>query len=327
MLAVHSIGAGGGSLVSHGVAGLRVGPDSAGADPGPACYGRGGTSPTLTDAAVILGYLQAGTDARGTVQISKHAAEEAFAALAEQLALPLTNTARGVVRVANANMARALRRISVDRGVDTRECALIAFGGAAPMYAAELAREVGIGTVIVPRNSSVLSALGCLSTAPSYTRQRTVRLAGSNWDAAAYRRCCSEVAAQASDSLLLGRAGQGDIDLEYLAFMRYLGQSYAIEVACTPDSTGDDLRVAFWDRNEALYGYRTDEPYEVQSLRVTARMQPEAIDFIRAPRSSSAPLAIATVTSIFGWCYRARARLAHTPRHDGLHRARVPQAG
>ena len=227
----------------------------------------------------------------------------------------------------NANMARALRRISVDRGVDTRECALIAFGGAAPMYAAELAREVGIGTVIVPRNSSVLSALGCLSTAPSYTRQRTVRLAGSNWDAAAYRRCCSEVAAQASDSLLLGRAGQGDIDLEYLAFMRYLGQSYAIEVACTPDSTGDDLRVAFWDRNEALYGYRTDEPYEVQSLRVTARMQPEAIDFIRAPRSSSAPLAIATVTSIFGWCYRARARLAHTPRHDGLHRARVPQAG
>jgi N-methylhydantoinase A len=299
MLAVHSIGAGGGSLVSHSAAGLRVGPDSAGANPGPACYGRGGESPTLTDAAVILGYLQPCTDPQQSVQISKASAETAFTSLAGQLAMSRADTARGVVRVANANMARALRRISVDKGVDTRECALIAFGGAAPMYAAELAREVGIRTVIVPHNSSVLSALGCLSTTPSYTHQRTVRLAGTNWDATAYRQCCADVAAQASDSLLRGRAESTQVDLEYVAFMRYFGQSYAITVPCTPRSTGGELRSAFWNRHEALYGYRTDEPYEIQSLRVTARMQSEAIDFTPLQPSALAPAAIETVTCIF----------------------------
>ena len=299
MLAVHSIGAGGGSLVSHGAAGLQVGPESAGSNPGPACYGRGGNRPTLTDAAVILGYLRPPEDADSGVEIDKEAAEKAYDGLSRQLDIPTVRAARGVVRVANANMARALRRITVDRGVDTRECALIAFGGAGPMFATELARDVGIRTVLVPRESSLLSAVGCLTTAPSYTRQRTVRLAGEDWNAEGFQDVCAAVAAEARESLLQGRPPDTRVDLSYLAFMRYMGQSYAIEISCTPETTIDEFRDAFWQRHEELYGYHTDEPWEAQSLRVTARMAPEDVDFAPLIPTGIAPTATDTVTCFF----------------------------
>lgn len=299
MLAVHSIGAGGGSLVRHGAAGLQVGPASAGADPGPACYGRGGTRPTLTDAAVILGYLQPSADPDGSVEIRKDDAEKAYEGLARQLDIPLPRAARGVVKVANANMARALRRITVDKGVDTRDCALIAFGGAGPMYAAELARDVGIGTVLVPRDSSLLSAVGCLTTAPSYTRQRTIRLAGETWDAEIYQGICASVADEARSNLLQGRSEDTKVDLIYVAFMRYLGQSYAIEIPCTPETIGDELRDAFWHRHEELYGYHTDEPWEVQSLRVTAKMDPELVGFDELRPSETGLTTTATMNCFF----------------------------
>lgn len=299
MLAVHSIGAGGGSLVSHGAAGLQVGPESAGSDPGPACYGRGGKRPTLTDAAVILGYLRPAEESDSGVQIDKAAAEKAYEGLARQLDMPVSRAARGVVRVANANMARALRRITVDKGVDTRDCALIAFGGAGPMYAVELARNVGIGTVLVPRDSSLLSAVGCLTTAPSYTRQRTVRLAEESWDDTAYRGACSSIAEAATSSLLQGRSEDSDINLTYLAFMRYMGQSYAIEIPCTPDTAAEELRDAFWRRHEELYGFHTDEPWEVQSLRVTASMSPEIVGFDSLAPSETSPTPKAAVKCVF----------------------------
>ncbi len=299
MLAVHSIGAGGGSLVRHGSAGLRVGPDSAGADPGPACYGRGGVRPTLTDAAVVLGYLRPSGHADGGIRIGRDLAERAFQGLARQLDTPMPRVARGVVRVANATMARALRRISVDRGVDTRDCALIAFGGAGPMFAAELARDVGIGTVLVPRESSLLSAMGCLTAAPSYTRQRTVRLAGADWDAGVFAQTCAEIAGEARESLLQGRRGEPAVDVEYVAFMRYLGQSYAIEVPCAPDSGADRLQEAFRRRHRELYGYHTEEPWEVQSLRVTAKMEPEAPEFGLLEASCAASEPVETATCVF----------------------------
>ncbi len=299
MLAVHSIGAGGGSLVSHGAAGLQVGPASAGADPGPACYGRGGTRPTLTDAAVILGYLQASEDSDASVAIRKDAAEKAYEGMARQLDIPLTRAARGVVRVANANMARALRRITVDKGVDTRDCVLIAFGGAGPMYAAELARDVGVSSVVVPRDSSLLSAVGCLATAPSYTRQRTIRLARSSWDDDAFRDVCAAIAEEARENLLRGRPGESEVALTYLAFMRYMGQSYAIEIPCTPETTADEFREMFWQRHQELYGYHTDEPWEVQSLRVRASMDPESLGTVRQDVTGEPPVPDATVTCFY----------------------------
>jgi N-methylhydantoinase A len=299
MLAVHSIGAGGGSLVSHSASGLQVGPSSAGADPGPACYGRGGTRPTLTDAAVILGYLQESHDVDTGVAIRKDAAEKAYEGMARQLDIPLTRVARGVVRVANANMARALRRITVDKGVDTRDCVLIAFGGAGPMYAAELARDVGVSSVIVPRDSSLLSAVGCLATAPSYTRQRTIRLAGNSWEDEAFQNACVAIAEEAKENLLRGRKGDAEVELTYLAFMRYMGQSYAIEIPCTPETTEDEFQELFWLRHEELYGYHTDEPWEVQSLRVRASMDPENLVVVQQNGREETLVATATVNCTY----------------------------
>lgn len=299
MLAVHSIGAGGGSLVSHGSAGLQVGPTSAGADPGPACYGRGGAHPTLTDAAVILGYLQGSDDSDDGVMIHKDMAEKAYEGLARELDISLTRAARGVVQVANANMARALRRITVEKGVDTRDCILIAFGGAGPMYAAELARDVGINEVIVPRDSSLLSAVGCAITAPSYTRQRTIRLAGNNWDDGIFRGSCAAIAKEAKENLLRGRQDKVEVEVTYLAFMRYMGQSYAIEISCTPKTTVDMFQEMFWQRHEELYGYYTDEPWEVQSLRVRVSIESENWGIVQQNEVVIAPSEICRVSCFY----------------------------
>src|SRR4051812_3449509 len=153
MVDVHTIGAGGGSIAWMDDGGaLRVGPRSAGASPGPACYGRGGEEATVTDANLVLGYLRDGAILGGEVKLDRRLAEEALARL------PVD--AEGVIRVVNANMARALRVVSVERGIDPRGLALVAFGGAGPLHACALAEELGIERVLVPRASGVLSALG-----------------------------------------------------------------------------------------------------------------------------------------------------------------------
>ena len=178
MVAIHSIGAGGGSIVRLDSGGLSVGPDSAGADPGPACYG-------------TRRYRAHGHRRQRGARLSEHRhgawarpspwtwpwPERALAPIAEALGRGVVETALGVVRVANATMARALRRVTVERGIDGRRCTLLAFGGAGPMHAVGLAREFGICEVVVPPVSSAFSAYGCLLADMAYTRQRTVRLA------------------------------------------------------------------------------------------------------------------------------------------------------
>ena len=178
MLAAHSVGAVGGSM------GVQVGPESVGADPGPARYGRGGVRLTLTDAAVVLGYLRPSAHVEGGVRIDGNLAQRAFEDLARRLDTPVPRVTRGVVRVANANMARALKRITVDRGVDTRDCALIAFGGAGPMYAVELH---------APANG-----------AP-----------GADWDADAFERACAATDDEARESLSRGRGAATAVGVEY----------------------------------------------------------------------------------------------------------------
>jgi N-methylhydantoinase A len=157
MVDVHTIGAGGGSIawIDDGGA-LRVGPRSAGASPGPACYGRGGEEPTVTDANLVLGHLRDGAVLGGEIVLDRAAAVRAL----ERLGMEAREAAEGVVRVVDANMARALRVVSVERGIDPRGLALVAFGGAGPLHACALAEELGIERVLVPRASGVLSALG-----------------------------------------------------------------------------------------------------------------------------------------------------------------------
>src|SRR5918995_25833 len=161
MVDVHTVSAGGGSIAWADAGGaLRVGPHSAGAEPGPAAYDMGGTEPAVTDANLFLGYLADGTELGGEVVLRRELAEKALASLGEKLNLAAEDTALGILRVADAEMVRALRVISVERGLDPRDFALLAFGGAGGMHACALAEELAIETVLVPRASGVLSALG-----------------------------------------------------------------------------------------------------------------------------------------------------------------------
>jgi N-methylhydantoinase A len=258
------VSAGGGSIARMDEGGaLRVGPDSAGADPGPAAYGLGGEDATVTDANLVLGYLADGSVLGGPdgVTLRRDLAEHALRGLGERLGQDAVAAALGVVRVANAEMVRALRVISVQRGIDPRELVLLAFGGAGGMHACALAEELGMSRVLVPRAAGVLSALGL---AISDLRRDYVFSLPANLDEvspddleAGYRR--------------LERLAAGDLDeptLERLADLRYRGQSFELTVAFT---TLDELGARFHVEHARRYGYRMDdEPVELVSLRLLA---------------------------------------------------------
>jgi N-methylhydantoinase A len=286
MVAVESIGAGGGSIARLDTGTLRVGPESAGAEPGPACYALGGTAATVTDANAILGYLDFAR-AVGGLRLDRAAAEGALAPLAEEIGVGLPELALGIVRVANATMTRALRRVTVERGIDGRQCHLLAFGGAGPMHAVELARAFGIGRVVVPQLSSVFSALGCLTAELRYTQQQTLRMASADWDQAALDE--SRAALTARLAAPFAAAGHEIPPAAEVAAIRYSGQSYAVEVRDPALDDPEALGAQFRARHEALYGFSTDEPWELQSLRITvAAARGTRLDG-GAPRGGGAP--------------------------------------
>ena len=268
MVAVESIGAGGGSIarLDHGA--LVVGPESAGADPGPACYARGGERPTVSDANLVLGYMDPDQVIGGDIRLDAAAARAAIAPLAATMDMTVEEAALGVVRVANSSMLRALRRVTVERGIDGRQCTLLAFGGAGPMHAVELARAFSIDTVVVPAQSSVFSALGCASAGMSYAQQRTLRMAMDDWDCARLNRARRELKSRLAAPLVAAGYGEGEIEVEEVAAIRYRGQSYAIEIAHAPLGDRTRLDRAFLDRHRALYGFATEEPWELQSIRI-----------------------------------------------------------
>jgi N-methylhydantoinase A len=242
MVDVHSVGAGGGSVawLDEGGA-LRVGPRSAAARPGPACYGRGGDEPTVTDANLVLGYLADGAVLGGEVRLDRGLAERAL----EQLGMGPLDAALGVVRVADAEMVRALRVISVERGLDPREFALVAFGGAGPLHACTLAEELGIRRILVPRTSGVLSALGL---AAADLRRDYVARAAAGFESLEQRA--------ARD---LPGAGT-----ERLVDARYRGQSYELTVSA------ENWERAFATAHEQRYGFRMESEVELVNVRVVA---------------------------------------------------------
>ena len=228
MLAVHTVGAGGGSIAWRDPGGaLRVGPRSAGADPGPACYGRGGTEPTVTDANLLLGYLGADAPLAGGVELDAGAAEAAIEALAGELELDALACAEGIVRVANAEMVRALRVVTVERGIDPRDYALLAFGGAGPLHAAEIADELGIDSILCPRASGVLAALGLVVSPRRRDAQRTVLLSGAALTAEAIATAVDELGERARREL--GAGAEAELRATYE--LRYRGQSFELPVA------------------------------------------------------------------------------------------------
>ncbi|HYB25683.1 MAG TPA: hydantoinase/oxoprolinase family protein [Solirubrobacteraceae bacterium] len=267
MLAVHTVGAGGGSIAWRDAGGaLRVGPRSAGADPGPACYGRGGTEPTVTDANLVLGYLSADAPLGGGVKLDPDAASKAVGGLAEQLDLDLEACAEGIRRVAGAEMIRALRVVTVQRGIDPRRYALMAFGGAGGLHAAQIADELEIDTVLCPRASGVLAALGLVVSPRRRDVQRSVLLSGDELTAEAIAGEVEELGERARAAM-----HAPDAQLRVVYELRYRGQSFELPIAAAADAAPEQLRAAFEGEHEERYGYYDEEQQlELVTIRVTA---------------------------------------------------------
>ncbi len=266
-VAVHTVGAGGGSIAWRDPGGaLRVGPKSAGADPGPACYARGGTEPTVTDANLLLGYLPADRPLAGEVVLDRKLAHEAIARLADVLELEPLRCAEGIVRVANAEMIRALRVVTVERGIDPRRYALLAFGGAGPLHAAAIAEELGIDHVLCPLASGVLAALGLVVSPRRRDSQRTVMLVGDAFTAQHVSAAVGELADEAREAL---EAKDAAISVVYE--LRYRGQAFELAIAAGPQATPEELSTAFAEAHEDRYGY-SDPAQEVElvTVRVSA---------------------------------------------------------
>ena len=268
MVAIESIGAGGGSIVQHGVSGLSIGPQSAGAEPGPASYGRGGQLPTVCDANVLLGYLNPKRRLGTEIELQPEKARTTFAPLAATLNLSVEALALGVLRVADATMARALNKITVERGVDGRGATLLAFGGMGPMHAIGLARSYGISRVIVPAASSAFSALGCVTAEHSATRQRTLRMASDDFDDEGF----ATARAALVDELRSLLDDHEKAETEETAMIRYRGQSYAVDVALAGHVDGTSLGRIFAERHQALFGFVSGQAWEVMGLRTRLRV-------------------------------------------------------
>ncbi|SFR51452.1 hydantoinase/oxoprolinase family protein [Halogeometricum limi] len=273
---IHTVGAGGGSIAWLDSGGaLRVGPRSAGATPGPICYGRGGTDPTITDAHLLLGRIDPGAFLADDLSETREAVESAFADLAAELDTTPEGAAQGVLDVANANMERALRVVSVERGHDPREFALVAFGGAGPLHATELAAALDVPRVVVPRTAGVLSALGLLisDVIYDYSTSRVRRLA--DVDARDVRDTFSEFVAQGRERLAAEGRTDETVQFEASMDLRYAGQSFELSVPVDPDvdaSTLDEARDRFDAAHERRYGHASpEEPVELVTLRLRAR--------------------------------------------------------
>ncbi|MDX6600232.1 MAG: N-methylhydantoinase, partial [Gaiellales bacterium] len=262
---VNAVGAGGGSLgwVDAGGA-LQVGPRSAGAVPGPACYGRGGAEATVTDANLVLGILSPEGLLGGALPLDADAAHGALAALGERLGVSAEEAARGMFSIVSANMAQAIREITVRRGIDPRGSLLIAFGGAGAQHAAAVAAQMGIRHIAIPAHGSVLSAVGLLSADTRITSARTVLgplgLIGSD----ELERVFQELAREASERIV---AGDGEVVAERSVGLRYVGQSH--EVAAPYDENPATIEQAFEDAHERLFGTRLGDPIEIVECWVT----------------------------------------------------------
>jgi N-methylhydantoinase A len=253
MVDVHTVGAGGGSVAWRDAGGaLRVGPRSAGAHPGPACYGLGGEEPTVTDANLLLGRLADDSRLAGGVELDADAAKRAIAALGDRLGLDPPRTAAGILRVADQEMVRALRVVTVERGVDPRGFALLPFGGAGPMHAASIAAELGIGRILCPRAGGVLSALGLCASERRRDTARTVMLSGAELSA---ERVAAEV------RRLIESAGEPPegAEPELVFELRYAGQAFELPVPGPAEPDPAELAERFEAQHEERYGHRDPE--------------------------------------------------------------------
>ncbi len=278
MVDMHTIGAGGGSIAQVDAGGLLlVGPQSAGANPGPACYGKGGERPTVTDANVVLGRLLPHSFLGGNMQLDKAAAIEAVNSIAESLDLSVEKAAEGIIAVVNDHMVRALRVMSVERGEDPKDFTLVSFGGAGGLHVCALAEELEMTKALVPVNAGVLSALGMLAADASRERSRTINKCLKDCDAESIAQIFAELASQASSELrgTVSRSREAGIQISQTIDVRYQGQSNAINL---PWHDMQNIEQAFHHKHKESYGHDLDVAIELVNLRVRAIERQQAFE-------------------------------------------------
>ena len=268
------VGAGGGSIVSTDEGGsLKVGPQSAGADPGPVCYNRGGVEPTITDANLLLGYLNPGQLAGGAVVLDPEKAETAFREkVAKPMGLDLDEAAYGVHLIANATMANALRSVSTERGRDIRNFVLCTFGGSGPVHAAQLARSMGIRKVVVPFAPGLFSGFGLLVAPHRYEFVAGFMGQPRDTGVEALVKAFRRLEQSATDTLKEEGYIPEELTFSWQADMHYVGQSHELTNALPKELSLEDLEETFGKEHERTYAYRSDrEPVEVTNVRVVAQ--------------------------------------------------------
>ncbi len=318
MIDINTIGAGGGSIAWIDAGGaLQVGPESAGADPGPVCYGRGGEEPTVTDANAILGRINPTHLLGGEMTLHL---EEALRVIEDKIAKPLglsaVQAAEGIIAVVNANMIRGIRRVSVERGYDPREFALVPFGGAGPMHGVELAQALNMTQVIVPPHPGIASAFGMLSADVRHDYVQTFISVTAEAEVEQLEAIYADMEAQGVAQLKKEGFGPEKMTLLRLADMRYLRQAYELSVPVEGRPMSPKVVAAligrFHQSHERAYGYsRADEPVEFVNLRIVALGQLPKIEI-----AGEATLAIAPPEAIGERAVIFDAQALHTPIYD-----------
>jgi N-methylhydantoinase A len=294
---IRTIGAGGGSIawLERGL--LKVGPQSAGASPGPVCYGRGGTAPTVTDAAVCLGYVDPDSFLSGDMRLRVDDARDALQSkIAGPLGMGLEEAAAGIFDVMLAKTVGAVRQITVERGHDPRAFSLLAFGGAGPLIAPLLAQEMGIREVIVPFAPSGFSAWGMLSADVVEDVSRTVMVVLDMVDLAVVNAQFQELETEALESLAQQGVPASRAVLERAAEIRYVGQEHTLPVTVTAESTKDEIRAAFEELHRARYGHAMDNQLQVLNVRVRGIGRTDRLELSTFPAGDGDPSQAGTGT-------------------------------
>ena len=283
MVDVNAIGAGGGSLVwLDSAGGLRVGPDSAGANPGPACYGKGGNEATVTDASLVLGYLNPDFFAGGDVTLDLERARTVINdKIASHLGVSIERAAQGIHQVVNTQMAEGVRLISTQRGLDPRKFALVVLGGAGPVHGVPLAEELGIARIIVPRNPGVLSAIGLLNSPIEHEVVMSVQQNLADLSGAVIIPMTKKLDADCQKLMREEGVSEDEIEIHYLADLCYLGQSYFLSIRLAVDNTDmlQQLIRDFKAEHDRVYGHAADAPVRMINLRAvhSTRMEMKAV--------------------------------------------------
>ena len=275
MIDIHTIGAGGGSIAyADSGGGFRVGPRSAGAVPGPAAYGRGGQQPTVTDANVVLGRLNSKYFLGGEMSLVEEASEKVIADLASSLGLDSAATAEGILTIVTANMANAIRSRTVQKGIDPRDFSLVAFGGAGPLHAVDVALALDMSEVIIPPYPGITSAVGLLTTDLRYDTIRTEFQVSENMDLARLNNDLADMEEELTTQFLADGLDHADISFLRSGDLRYVGQGYELRVNI-PSGSLDEEKTAevfnqFHSQHRAEYGHDfPDSPIEIVNARVT----------------------------------------------------------